>query len=609
MHARRWSGLSIPLLALLLCAKPPPARGAGESVFASGFEGGLACTTLSGGPVQIVIPSVVVTPAFLLNGRPFSASPLESATFFLIPAEGEPIALGTSFDPAPVRVLAGVYDVEYRWRSGTTVPRNVAARVMQAVPIAASTTLVVDVPSQHVAGNLTLDGAPFPQAGSNLFLQGIHGLGRVGLGATPQPDYSVELIPGAYRLGYESISTALFLPANRRALRGRYDIDPGVQLLDLDLPSVAATFQFRFDNVLAPPSALENGAVSLRTADGDRIDLGQTRQQNVGWRLVPGRYDVYYERLTGAAVAPANGETRFIADRTIAAGGTVIDVPTVAIEGPVLVNGAPASASAVEFGLLHLRDRLTGDDTLLGASNNQEYARRIIPGTYDLVFEYQAGAGLVPRNARAVFQYGRSLLSSGNQPLDIPMATAQLTMTLDGAAFPASQLENARILMRSPADDVDIFGPATQSLGTGAFDWELLPGAYAPLLARILGSALIPANARARIASAYVFPPPTPGVQSVDVRTGAFDIELRNNAVAFGNNLVNVAAFELRHFDDVVSLGRTNQDVGERILVRNVEPLADGRHGTVYYTWLAGTGTTIPRNIGSPAACVVFEPD
>jgi hypothetical protein len=593
----------------MLGATAPPARGAGESVYGNGFEGGLACTTLSGGPVQVVIPSVVVTPVFLLDGRAFSASPLESATFFLIPAEGEPIALGTSFDPAPVRVLAGVYDVEYRWRSGTTVPRNVAARVLQAVLLDANTSLVVDVPSQQLTGALTLDGAPYPQAGSTVFLEGVHGLGRVVLGATPQPSYSVRLIPGAYRFGYESVSTALFLPANRRAMRGRYDIDPGVQVVDFDLPSVAATFQFRYDNVLAPNLASENGAVSLRTADGDRVDLGQTRQQNVGWRIVPGRYDVYFEGLAGSALAPANGDTRFIADRHVGAGGSIINVPTVWIDGPILINGAPASAVASEFGLIHLRDRHTGDDTLLGISNDQAYARRIIPGTYDLTFRYQAGSVLVPRNPRAVFQYGRSFISSGDQPLDIPLVTSQLTMTLDGAPFPPLASENARIFMRSPADDEDVYGPDTRWLGTDAFDWQLLPGSYAPLLSRIAGSALVPANSLARIAAAYVFPPTVPGVQSVDVRTGEFDIELRNNAVAFGNNQVNVAAFELRHFDDVVSLGRTNFDVGPRILVRNVEPLPDGRHGTVYYTWQAGTGTTIPRNIGSPAACVVFDPD
>jgi hypothetical protein len=601
--------LSIPLVALLLCAVPPPARGAGESVFVNGLEGGLACTTLTGGPVQVVIPSFVVTPTFLLNGSPFSASPLESATFFLIPAEGEPIALGTSFAPAPVRVLAGVYDVEYRWRSGTTVPRNVAARVMQAVPIAANTPLVVDVPGQLVTGALTLDGAPYPQAGSTLLLEGVHGLGRVVLGSTPQPTYSVRLIPGAYRFGYESVTPALFLPANRRALRGRYDIDPGVRVVDFDLPSVSATFQFRFDNVLAPNQVIESGAVSLRSDDGDRIDLGVTNQQTVGWRIVPGTYDAFYEFISGSSVAPANVETRFIAGRTFGAGPHIINVPTAYIEGPLLINGVIAPAVPTEWGRVWLRDHLTGEDTLLGSTDFQSYGRRIVRGTYDLVYTHFTGSVLVPRNDRAVFEYDRSFQSPGNHPLDIPMASVAIALTLNGVTFPAVVPENARLYLRSPADDQDIFGPSTNALGAGSAPWLLLRGTYAPVLSHFTGSSFIPINDRARIDADFVAQPGVPAVQSFDVRTGVFDFEFRNNAVAFGNNQVNVAAFELRHFDDVVSLGRTNFDVGPRILVRNVEPLPDGRHGTVYYTWQAGTGTTIPRNIGSPAACVMFDPD
>ncbi len=599
------------LIATLVFAMVAPVSAStGESLFVNGFDGGLACTTAADGPVEIDIHSVRVDPVFLLDGRPFSSSPLSSATFFLIPDEGEPIALGTSFDaPAPVRVITGVYDVEYRWRSGTTVPRNVAARVRQGVFLDSDTTLVVDVPSQQVEGALTLDGAPYQQAGSTVFLEGVHGLGRVVLGATPQPNYSVRLIPGAYRFGYESVTTALSLPANRRALRGRHDIDAGVQVVDLDLPSLSTTWQFRFDNVPAPNLGSENGAVSLRTLDGDRVDLGQTRQQVVGWRIVPGIYEVYYEGLTGAEIAPANGEMRISANRPVLVGQQILNIQTALIEGPLLINGTLAPAIATERGRVWLRDRVTGDDTLLGTTDDQQYARRIVRGTYDLAYQRVTGSVLVPRNDFAVFAYGREFFASGNFPLDIPMADGQLALTLNGAPFPNLAIENARLYLRSPADDADLFGPTTQSIGAGSSSWLLLPGPYAPLLARITGSELVPANSRARLATDFVVQPGAPATQTVDVHTGEFEFDFRNNGAAFASNDIHVAAFDLRHFDDVVSLGRTNFDVGPRILVRNVDPLADGRSGTLYYTWQAGTGTAIPRNIGTPAACVIFDPD
>ncbi len=154
----------------------------------SGFEGGLTCTMAALPTLTIDVCSALVQPVFRLNGVPFDLDPMQSGAFFLVPPVGQPVLLGSSFSPpsAGVRVVTGVYDVEYCWRAGDRVPSNTVARVLQNVLIAGDSTLVVDVPSTSLRGNFTMNGAAFPQtdatAAAALSLSAIHGLGRVVLG-------------------------------------------------------------------------------------------------------------------------------------------------------------------------------------------------------------------------------------------------------------------------------------------------------------------------------------------------------------------------------------------------------------------------------------------
>lgn len=599
-------------LAATALAVPTGAQAAGETIFVDGAEGGLTCRTVDAGPVSIDVPSVRIAPQFRLNGQPFPTGSTHSASFFLVPREGEAVPLGNSFSPQPVRVLPGVYDVEYRWRSGTLVPRNVGARVEAGLLLQSDQTLVIDVPSREVEGALTMNGAAFPAAGGDLFLEGVYSLGRVDLGTTADGAYARRVIPGAYRFGYEAVTPGLFLPANARALRERHEIEaaPGVRVLNLDLPSVTATFQFRINGQLAPGMASENGAISLRTADGDRIDLGETRQQNVGWRFVPGRYDIHYRRLTGGILVPANAERRFVAGRNLGAGAHVLDVPAVAIEGPILINGSPPPGSPIESGRVIATDSASGSDTTLGFTDDGQFGVMLIPGSYDVAYERSAGSASVPYNAHTVFQLARNMTTAGQHPVDVPMAITTLLPRLQGDDFPNLASENARLLLRPTLPGVDTLVAETRAFDTPTpLALQLLPGTYHPVLERIAGFALIPANSRALIDVPVEVPPVSPGARIIDIRTGFHTFDFRHNGDPFPSGADNSAAFELRHHQDVVQLGTTNDAPLPRLLVHNVVPLDDGRTGTIHYRWQSGGGSAIPRNVGTPAACIRFAPD
>jgi len=594
--------------ALFTCAE---AMAAGESILADNFEGGLQCSTVA--PTTLIVDalSAIVQPTFLLNGQPFSNSALQSGEFFLVPHEGEPVLLGTTFAPPPggVRVLRGVYDVEYRWRAGDQVPRNTVARVMQGVLIDGNGPLVVDLPSTTLRGNLRMNGALFPQTGidaATLSLQGIHALGRVVLGSTNDADYSVRLIPGAYHLRYQSPGQSGSIPRNLDALRERHDIEIDTNVRNFDIPSMVTEFQFRLNGGLFPATQVENGRLSLRTPEGDRIELGESRLQSISRRVIPSLYDGYWEGLTGANDVPANADSRFASALDIDSAIETLDVPAVKISGNFTVNGAVPPVSGTENGLVSLRDQLTGSEILLGETNFDAYQRLVIPDTYDVGYQALTGSDVMPANGHVIFERNRTIKSTGTQDIDIPVANLAWNLTLNGSPFPDTQVERGEIRSRSVRDLEDIAMGNTVPLGTEGSERLLVPGFYAPLYSRVTGSNGVPWNTRAMLAESWTVSTQQAGLQTIDVLAGSFGFTFRNNGVAFANDPDRVASFELRHREDIVYIGATNQLLGLRPLIVNVRPLSDGRTATAHYTYEKGGLTEMPQNIDTPVACYKF---
>lgn len=600
------------VLLMFVLSMPGIAAAVGEQILSDSLEGDLECTVRTPSSVVVDVRSSLLQPVFLGNGLPFSTDVLQSARFYLVPREGQAIPLGFSYEqPAdPIRVLNGVYDVEYRWLAGAQMPRNLAARVMQNVLVAGDRELVIDVPSAPLRGNLTMNGAPFPQAGGAaavLTLSGIHGLGEVYLATSNESNYSTRLIPGAYWLRYQAPGTLGVIPANQDALRERHDIELDTALRNFDIPAVTTQFQFRIGNVPPPSTQTENGLISLRTKDGDRVDLGESIDQAVTASVIPGTYEGWWEGLTGSAVVPGNRDSRF--DRTVDVPGgvVVLDVPVVQVTGDFLFGGVPAPQMAIESGRIRMRDRVSGIDTPIGNTAIGDFSYRLIPDAYDIVYTYVAGSAIVPANGMVAFERGRSVLAQPNADIDIPVATLAWNLTLDGGAFPADQVENGRIRVRSVDDDEDILMGDTRFLGNQGSTRLLVPGAYRAYYSRLAGAGQVPANQRATLDGVFTVAPGGGALQVIDVRVGGWEFTFSGNGVPYPVDPARRARFELRHLEDVVPIGATDNGAGVQLLVANPLPLADGRTGTVYYTWQAGTPAQMPRNIGDPVACYAFE--
>jgi hypothetical protein len=586
------------------------AHAIGEQILSDSMEGGLDCTAIAPSTVVVNVRSSVLRPVFRHNGAPFPADPAHSARFFLVPREGSAILLGSSADTAPpIRVLDGVYDVEYRWFAGTEVPRNFDARVMQGVLVAGDRELRIDVPSTTLGGALTMNGAPFPPTGpgaATLSLTSYYGLGNLALANTNATQYTVRLIPGAYRLRYAAPGTTGAIPGNRSALRERVDIEIDTLVRDFDIPAAISQFQFRVDGQLAPGSLLENGLVSLRTADGDRVDLGESRTQVRTIRLIPRIYEAWWEGLIGSEVVPANPDSRF--DRLVDASAAIVvlDVPTRRFEGDFRVNGAAPPANPLERGNIWMRDPLSGADVFLGSTDTGRFSRRLIPGAYDLVYGQIVGSEVVPANPQVVFERNRVVAASPAADIDVPVGRLGWNLTLNGAPFPASVLENGRINARSADDLAGILFGDTRTLGAQGNSRRLVPGAYRPTYTRLVGSELVPANSLASIDGSFGVLPGGDQEQTLDLRVGSWDFRFRDNGSLFPADPARRASFALRHRDDSVSLGTSDAPAGPRRLIANVWPLADGRTATVYYSWLAGSPVELPRNIDQPVSCHVL---
>ncbi len=106
--------------------------------------------------------------------------------------------------------MSGLYDVEYDWSQGTSLPVNVDHRFIEAAPLLATQFFAIDVQTQTIVPTFTLDGVPFPidlvghgpEHGHFFLFEPAGGSIPVGPSDAESPP-SVLLIRGDYEVGYE----------------------------------------------------------------------------------------------------------------------------------------------------------------------------------------------------------------------------------------------------------------------------------------------------------------------------------------------------------------------------------------------------------------------
>lgn len=493
-----------------------------------------ACTPHTLGPTLLDVPSVAISPEFRLNGHPFPGVEAGIALFTLWaserngPVDGPQLVLWESHSaPQTVRVIPGVYDIYYSWMNGSGVPRNQLTRVLEGVTLDRDRSLVVDVPMIRVSGVKQHNGNPFGFDGSATFnLRGVDRPGDVPLGAAQPPEFDVAILPGVYDAEYDW-QQGVDLPNNRHAAFRRLELLASARGLVLDVPSVIQSFAFLHNGGSFPGTAFDRGNVVLRRGDREHVLAGSSHESGGTVRLIPGSYDVHWQHVVGSGV-PNNTDARILRGLAATGGLRVIDVPSLEVSGSFFVNGEPTPNSEFENARLQLVMPKSDDTVVLGQTRFGGYLKRIVPGTYDLVYEHVIGASVLPVNPRATIARGWRVEQSPTRNIDIPAGTYQGTLLWNGGDFPVSDFNSGDIYAIS-----DSAGEYPVLLGRtkhGGFDKPLLPGRYQAGYAHDVGSG-VPQNTFGTFGPTRRIVNGTVTSGSLDVLSGPLEVTYRHNGV------------------------------------------------------------------------------
>lgn len=430
---------------------------------------------------------VEVSGTVRLNGAWFPNSVYEQGELWLVPTgHGTPISLGSTRNRTYSRqVPPGTYDVVYDHQLGELVPRNEMAVILNDVVVNGPSQLDINVVATAVSGAFLVNGAPTPASVYENARISFHRAGEpeFEVGETRDQTYAVVVLPGAYQATYSVMLGSTIMPANVGAVIDERTVMLRPPVWDLDIPAVSVIADPTLDGAPFPASIYENAALSLRDEAGATIELGRTADGAAEVIVLPGVYDVLYDRLLGDLI-PQNDTTAVLEDVAIDLPdpsdpdepfALAVPVTSVELAGQFVLDGGGFPASVYENGTISLLDSL-GRAILVGETRDGGYdGLRVLPGTYDVLYQRLTGGSLVPANDRHLVSTNHALGAS--QDLDVSIDTVQAEGTLTVGAGPAPG--GAFWARRGPlASCKHCPWFRLASAGAGSYDAALIPGTY-----------------------------------------------------------------------------------------------------------------------------------
>lgn len=254
----------------------------------------------------------------------------------------------------------------------------------------------------------------------------------------------------------------------------------------------------------ANASSTDYGAIRLRDVVtgnafkvGDLWDIIQNAPHgDFTAPVLPGTYDILYSVKLNGSNAPDNEESLLQAGLVVDGDqGVSLNLAPVDVQVSVTLGGKSVSntnTSLDDFGRIALRDTASGEkfplfDTfdLTTQKPVSSYKARLLPGTYDVIYENQSRGVSWPLNSQAVISYGRAITSNTTLALDVPVVNYTTTLTLAGQSLSKS---NTSDLDYGRLDLIDAVNKVTFKL-TDAWDAggqkpapqdvsPLIPGTY-----------------------------------------------------------------------------------------------------------------------------------
>lgn len=458
-----------------------------------------------------------------------------------------------------------------------------------------STSFSIDIPvvQQEVLFTINESSPPSTEFESGLLLlRDLDSGDEVVVGDSSSGDgqYSIRVIPGAYRAFWQFQAGGALVPMNAMGDLGGVIVD-GQAPLEIDMTRVALEGEITLDGQAPPASDQATADLYLRNfLTGDAVLLGRTHWGNYSRLTVPGEYQLVYEVTQGGVIMPRNKQaviaTVEIPDLTEVIVPLDVDLRSGTVWGNVRFNGVAPPADLDDSGRIRFVDTQTGDSIMAGSTANGSYQVRVLTGTYDIVYQAHSPGAFAPVNSGAVL-IEDFVVGEGSQQFDLDIEVVELEtrVTLQGAVPPASALENGRILLQDPlSGDEALLGLSSEN--DGVLATRVIPGDYEVVWALENGGSMVPSNLRAVL-------------QSVRVEAGVeldVDVPVTQVAGAFLLDGVPAPASFLETADirlagaqspDSVFLGASMEGDYQRLIVPG--------HYRVDYRLVNG-GSQVPRN-------------
>jgi len=208
-----------------------------------------------------------------------------------------------------------------------------------------------------------------------------------------------------------------------------------------------------------PLNEYDTGAFYLQPdAGGERIFIGKSHVAlPAPVQVMQGTYDVIYSLETGGEFVPNNQGAVVMAGVSITAvGALAVDVASVRFQFDATLDLAAFPTDQNHNALFFLRNVSTGDRVALGASSELPVTLSVIEGTYDIVYQHVWGSGL-PVNTDAIVA-SNVVIDSTNPSQNIDIRSVAITpgFTLDGAAFPQDEYNDANFYLRAVNNNNDV---------------------------------------------------------------------------------------------------------------------------------------------------------
>jgi len=353
---------------------------------------------------DVNVPVVELTGTFKLNGAAPPTGIYENGEVLLRDnATGDLITLGQTRERTwSARVVPGAYDVIYaKLLGGTVVPANEFALINENVDLSTDGSFEIDIPVVTLSGDFSLDGGAFPAGiydSAHLWLNGAEPDDLVDLGLSNDGSYQVRVVPGSYDVYYQDLTSTGQVPENAWALVQTGAKVPkgkgGARTLDIDVASGLVDVEATIWGDTPPVGIYENGMIVAVGAEGDEIDLGETRHGGGSARLVDGTYAVHYRYLMGDTMPINNNAKAGEATTLPLLIPYAVDLQPGLLAGVFFQNGVPFPA-ADDYGRFVLRDQVTGDRVEIGESTAGIYDENLLSGSYDIIYDHVDGGQVV----------------------------------------------------------------------------------------------------------------------------------------------------------------------------------------------------------------------